>query len=167
MSRIYFIVPDIDTTHKIVDELRLEGIEDKDIHILAKRDTPLGDLPEAGVTIKTDFIPAVERGAALGGSAGLLAGLVGLQFAGFTIAGGPVLGIMMAGTTISSLAAGLIGMGAGNFRLKKYEEAIEKGELLVLIDITEERIELIKQLITKHYLSATFEGIEPVLPPAY
>jgi hypothetical protein len=91
MRRIYFLVPDIATTHNIVDELRAEGLDEHKIHILAKRDTPLGDLPEAGVDIKTDFIPAVERGAALGGSAGLLAGLVGLRFAGFTIAGGPVL----------------------------------------------------------------------------
>ena len=167
MPRIYFLAPDIGTTQNIVDELRSEGIEDNDIHILAKRDTPLGDLPEAGVTIKTDFLPAVERGAALGGSAGLLAGVVGLQFAGYTIAGGPVLGIMMAGTTISSLAAGLIGMGTGNSRLKQYEEAIEKGELLILIDIPEERIEHIRQLITKQYPDAAFEGVEPVLPPAY
>ena len=68
MRRIYFLVPDIAITHKIVDELRSEGIEDRHIHILAKRDTPLEDIPEAGVTLKTDFIPALERGAALGGS---------------------------------------------------------------------------------------------------
>jgi hypothetical protein len=114
MRRIYFLVPDIATTHKIVDELRSEGIEDRHIHILAKRDTPLEDLPEAGVTIKTDFIPAVERGAALDGITGLLAGLVGLRFAGFAIAGGTVLGILIASATISSLAAGLIGMSLGN-----------------------------------------------------
>lgn len=75
MKRIYFLVPDIATTHKIVNELRSEGMEDEHIHILAKRDTPLEDMREAGVTIKTDFIPAVERGVALGGTTGLLAGL--------------------------------------------------------------------------------------------
>jgi hypothetical protein len=36
MKRIYFLVPDINVTHKIVDELRSEGIEDRHIHILAK-----------------------------------------------------------------------------------------------------------------------------------
>jgi hypothetical protein len=167
MRRIYFLVPDIATTHKIVDELRSEGIEDRHIHILAKRDTPLEDLPEAGVTIKTDFIPAVERGAALDGITGLLAGLVGLRFAGFAIAGGTVLGILIASATISSLAAGLIGMSLGNTRLKRYEQAIEHGELLVLLDIPKDRIEDITKLITKHHHEATFEGIEPLLPPSY
>lgn len=119
MRRIYFLVPDLETTRKIVDELRLEGVDEHHMHILAKRDTPLGDLPEAGVTIKTDFIPAVERGAALGGTAGLLAGLIGLRFAGFAIAGGAVLGILIASATIASLASGLIGMNVGNSRLNK------------------------------------------------
>lgn len=41
MRRIYFLASNIKTTHAIVEELRNEGIEDRHIHILAKRDTPL------------------------------------------------------------------------------------------------------------------------------
>ena len=167
MRRIYFLVPDIATTHKIVNELRSEGIEDRYIHILAKRDTPLEDMPEAGVSIKTDFIPALERGVALGGTTGLLAGLVGLRFAGFAMAGGPLLGIIMAGATIGSLMGGLVGMNAGNSRLKRFEQAIEQGELLVLLDIPKDQIEAITQLILIHHPAATFEGMEPFLPPSY
>jgi hypothetical protein len=70
MRRIYFLAPDIETTHKIVDELRTEGIEDRHMYILAKRDTPLEDMPEASEFQKTDFIPATERGAALGAATG-------------------------------------------------------------------------------------------------
>ncbi|MGZ8227837.1 MAG: DUF1269 domain-containing protein [Methylococcaceae bacterium] len=167
MRRIYFLVPDIATTHKIVDELRAEGIEDNHIHILAKRDTPLEDMPEAGVSIKTDFIPALERGVALGGTTGLLAGLVALRFAGFAIAGAPILGIIMAGATIGSLMGGLAGMNSGNSRLERFEEAIEQGALLVLLDIPKNRIDAITRLITKHHPEASFEGIEPLLPPSY
>ena len=167
MRRIYFLVPNIEITHKIVKELQAEGIEDRHIHILAKRDTPLEGLPEAGVTIKTDFVPAVERGLALGGSTGLLAGLIGLRFAGFAIAGGPLLGIIMAGATIGSLMGGLAGMNSGNSRLKQFEEAIEQGEILVLVDIPRERIEAIRKLVTKHHPEAEFEGLEPIFPPSY
>jgi hypothetical protein len=167
MKRIYFLVPDIETTRKIVDELRKEGMEDRHIHILAKRDTPMEDIPEAGVSIKTDFLPALERGAALGGTSGLLAGMVALRFAGFALGGGPILGVIMAGATIGSLMGGLIGMNAGNSRLKRFEDAIEQGEFLILLDIEKERIESIKKLIIKHHPDVTFEGIEPVLPPTY
>jgi hypothetical protein len=167
MRRIYFLVPNIAITHKIVEELQAEGIEERHIHILAKRDTPLEGLPEAGISIKTDFLPAVERGVALGGSTGLLAGLIGLRFAGFAIAGGPLLGIIMASATIGSLMGGLAGMNSGNSRLRQFEEAIERGELLVLIDIPKDRIEAIRKLVIKHHPEAEFEGIEPILPPSY
>jgi len=167
MRRIYFLVPNIAITHNIVKELQAEGIEDRHIHILAKRDTPLEGLPEAGMSIKTDFLPAVERGVALGGTTGLLAGLIGLRFAGFAIAGGPLLGIIMAGATIGSLMGGLAGMNSGNSRLKQFEQAIEQGELLVLVDIPRERIEAIRKLVIKHHPETEFEGIEPIFPPSY
>ncbi|MGZ5056432.1 MAG: DUF1269 domain-containing protein, partial [Methylobacter sp.] len=144
---------------------RSEGLDDQHIHILAKRDTPLEDMPEAGISIKTDFLPAVERGVALGGTTGLLAGLIGLRLAGFAIAGGPLLGIIMAGATIGSMMSGLMGMNSGNTRLKRFEEAIENGELLVLVDVPKERIEEIKQLVKKHHTDVDFEGVEPFLPP--
>jgi hypothetical protein len=167
MRRIYFLAPDIKTTHKIVEELHREGFDDRDIHILAKRDTPLEDLPEATMLQKSDFVPAVERGIVLGGTAGLLAGVVGLAYAGFVIAGGPLFGVIMAGATIGSLAGGLTGMSAGNSRLKQFEEAIEKGELLVLLDIPADRIGEITEKIMKHHPTAEFEGVESVLPPSY
>jgi hypothetical protein len=165
MSRIYFLVPNIALTHNIVDELRSEGIEESDIHVLAKRDTPLEGLPEAGMTIKTDFIAALERGVALGGTTGLLAGLIGLRLAGFAIAGGPLLGIIVAGATIGSMMNSLMGMNSGNTKLKQFEEAIEQGELLVLVDIPKERIEAIKQMVIKHHPEAEFGGVESILPP--
>jgi len=167
MRRIYFLVPNIAITHKIVEELQAKGIEDRHIHILAARDTPLEGLPEAGVTIKTDFLPAIERGLALGGSTGLLAGLVGLRFAGFAIAGGPLLGIIMAGATIGSLMGGLAGMNSGNSRLRQFEQAIEQGEILVLVDIPRDQIETIRKLVVKHHPEVEFEGVEPILPPSY
>jgi hypothetical protein len=167
MRRIYFLVPDIETTHKIVDELRTEGIEDRHIHILAKRDTPMEDMPEASVFEKTDFIPALERGAALGATTGLLAGLVGLRLAGFAIAGGPVLGILFFGATIGAMMSGLAGLQIGNTRVKEYTDAIENGELLVMVDVLKERIDAISQLVIKHHPDAKFEGIEPLFPPSY
>lgn len=167
MRRIYFLAPNIEITHEIVEELRSEGIEDHHIHVLAKRDTPLQGLPEAGMSIKTDFIAAAERGIALGGTTGLVAGLIGLRFAGFVIAGGPLLGVILAGATIGTLAGGLAGMSTGNSKLKQFEQAIEQGELLVLVDVPRERIDTISQSITKHHPEAEFEGMEPLMPPSY
>jgi hypothetical protein len=159
MRRIYFLAPNIETTHKIVDELRAEGIEDRHIHILAKRDTPLEDMPEASEFQKTDFTPVMERGAALDAASGLLTGLVGLRLAGFVIAGGTVLGILVYGATIGAMISALAGLQVGNSKVKNYEEAIERGEVLVMVDIPKERIDAISKLIIKHHPAAQFEGI--------
>ena len=167
MRRLYFLAPNIDSTHKIVEELHSNGIEDRHIHVLAKRDTPLDALPEAGVSIKTDFISALERGIALGGASGLVAGLIGLRFAGFVIGGGAILGLIMAGATIGSLAGGLAGMNSGNSKLKQFEKAIESGEFLILVDTPRSRIDDIKRSIIKHHPEAEFYGIEPMLPLSY
>jgi hypothetical protein len=92
---------------------------------------------------------------------------VGLRFAGFAIAGGPVLGVLVFGATIGAMMSGLSGLQVGNSRVRDYADAIERGEFLVMIDIAKERIDAIRQLITKHHPSAEFEGIEPLLPPNY
>jgi hypothetical protein len=97
----------------------------------------------------------------------LIAGLIGLRFARFAIAGGPLLSILFYGATIGTIMSGLAGLQVGNSKVKKYAEAIENGELLVMVDVPKEGIEAISQLISKHHPSAHFEGIEPLLPPGY
>jgi hypothetical protein len=52
-------------------------------------------------------------------------------------------------------------------KLKKFENTIEKGELLVLLDIPMDRIGVITQIIIKHHSNAEFGGIEPILPLFY
>jgi hypothetical protein len=166
MKRIYFLVPDLDRAKTIVDELLVARIEERHIHILAKRGTPLGDLPEATVFQKTDFVAATERGLALGGITGTLAGLVAIAFpAGPVIGGGAlILGGALAGAGIGSWLAGMVGLSVGNTRLKPYEDAIEHGKLLLMVDVPRDRVEEIHELVRKHHPEAEFEGTEPTMP---
>jgi len=74
MRRIYFLAPNLEVSKKLVDELLLARIEERHIHVLAKRGTPMESLPEATYLQKSDFIPALEQGLAVGGLTGMLAG---------------------------------------------------------------------------------------------
>lgn len=67
MRRLYFLLPDLETTHKVVDELLLARVEERHLHVIAAEGVALGDLPKASLLQKSDFIPAMERGVALGG----------------------------------------------------------------------------------------------------
>ena len=153
MQRIYFLVPDITTTKKIVDELLLARIEERHIHVIAKRGTSLEELPEANLFQKSDFIPAVEQGLTLGGSTGLLAGLVAITLppASTVIAGGILLVTTLAGAGVGAWLGGMVGMNVGNRRTKEFEDAIEAGELLVLADVPSKRV-------------SEIEGTEPQIP---
>ena len=81
MRRIYFLVPDHDTTKTIVDELLLARIEERHMHIAASDHHALteANLPEANLLQESDFVPAVERGLAIGGATGILAGVAAVR----------------------------------------------------------------------------------------
>jgi len=166
MKRIYFLVPDIATTKKIVDDLLLARIEEKHIHVIAKRGTPLEDLPEANLLQKSDFIPATEQGLALGGATGMLAGLVAVVLppASTVIAGGVILATTLASAGVGAWLGGMVGMSIGNRRTKQFENAIEAGELLVLADVPPERVDEIEESVRQHLPTVEIEGTEPHIP---
>ena len=166
MRRIYFLVPDITLTKRIVDELLLARIEERHIHVIAKRGTPLENLPEANLLQKSDFIPAVEQGLALGGSAGILAGLVAIALpaTALVIAGGILLATTLAGAGAGAWLGGMVGMNVGNTRIKQFEDAIEAGYFLVLADVPKDRVEEIEARVKQHLPDVEIEGTEPEIP---
>jgi hypothetical protein len=166
MRRIYFLVPDIDVTKHIVNELLLARIEEKHIHVIAKRGTPLEELPEASLLQKSDFVPAVQQGLAVGGSTGALAGLVAVALppASTVIAGGVLLAGALAGAGIGAWISGMVGMSIGNRRIKEFEEAIETGHFLVLADVPADRVEEIETLVKQHIPEVEVESTEPKVP---
>jgi hypothetical protein len=167
MRREYFLVPDIETARNIVHELLVSHIEERHIHLIARDDIPLEDLPEAKLMQKSDFIPALEKGMLGGAYTGLAAGLVATVFppAGVVIGGGAILALVAAGVTVGGLMSALVGVGLPNGRLEKFEEAIKGGEILMLVDVPRQRLDEIQEMVTKHHPQAEFEGIEPMKPP--
>ena len=165
MRRLYFLLPDIKTARMIVTELLLNHVEERHMHIIAKEGTSLGELPEASLLQKSDFIPATEKGLALGGTTGLLAGLVAMAVPGVVIAGGAILLMSsLAGAGMGAWLGGMIGLDADNTRHKKFLDAINEGHILMLIDIPKNRVDEISELVKKYHPEADFEGTEPDIP---
>lgn len=164
--RLYFLVPDIETARKIVDDLLVARVEEKHIHVLAREDTPLEDLPEATLTQRSDLIPSLERGAALGGATGVLAGLTAVAIPGGLVLGGAaLLGLGAAGAGIGAWASSLIGISTPSSRIKEFEDAIQRGELLMLVDVETERAEEIEKLVNLHHPEASIQKTDPTPPP--
>ena len=124
------------------------------------------ELPEASLLQKSDFIPAIERGLALGSITGVMVGLVAMTFptAGLVIGGGGVIAIGAAGAGVGGWLSSMIGVSVPSTRLKKFEDAIKAGEFLVLVDVKRDRVEEIGELVRKHHPEADIEGTEPKMP---
>lgn len=167
MRRIYFVAPDLETARKLVDELLLARIEFRHIHVIAKEGTPMEDLPQASFLQASDFVPALERGVVAGGATGVVAGLIAVTFppAGLVLGGGAVLATALAGAGIGGLLSSMVGSGMHSSRLEQFEADIEAGKLLMLVDVSKDRVEEIEERVRKHHPEADIEGTEPTIPP--
>ncbi len=168
MRRLYFLVPDVNSASSIVDELLLARIEERRIHIAARDHHPLqeANLPESNLFQESDFIPAVEKGLAVGGGTGIIAGLVAMTFppAGLIVGGGAVLGLGLLGAGFGAWVSGMIGVNVENTQLKDFEQALNDGQLLLMVDVPVARIDEITELVKKHHPEAEVNGTEPTLP---
>lgn len=164
--RLYFLLPDAGIAHKIVNELLLVRIEASHMHVVAREGTPLGDLPEANILQKTDLIEATERGVAVGGATGALAGLLAVSFppAGVILGGGMIAAAMLAGAGFGAWVSGMIGVNLPNRELKIYEEAVHTGSVLMMVDVPKDRVHEVEHLIQEHHPEVQIGGTEPHIP---
>lgn len=171
MQRIYFLVPDIETSRTIVTELKEAEVEEKHIHIVAADNVSLEELPEASLLQKSDFLAAVERGIPLGAAAGLLAGLVTIVVpGGVAMGGGALLATMAAGAGVGSWMGSMVALDIPNSRHREFQQAIDRGEFLILIDVPKERVLEIENLVLAHHSGAKLERVEARalnIPPGY
>ena len=167
MRRLYFLMPDITSTHNLVNELLLSHVEERYIHVIAKEGTPMEELPEASIFQKSDFVPAIEKGLTLGAITGIICGLVAMTFppAGLVIGGGAVFALGATGAGVGGLMSSMVGISIPSSRLKKFENAVAQGEILVLVDVVRTRVEEVEDLVRKHHPEADIEGTEPMMPP--
>lgn len=168
MKRLYFLVPDIPVAESIVEDLLLARIPEKHIHIVAKDKQLLAreDLPASGILQESDVIPAMERGVAVGGATGLIAGVAAVTFppAGIALGGGAILATTAAGAGFGAAVAPMIGISVPNSQLDAFQDAVERGELLFLVDVEADRVDEISRLIRQHHPEAKIEGTEPEKP---
>jgi hypothetical protein len=164
--RLYFLLPDVDSARRTADDLLLARIEDRHMRFLAKRGTDLGELHEASYLQKTDLVHGAGIGLMLGGIGGLVLGAIIVayppegtnpQLVAVLIAAiiGGVLGAWM-----SSMAAAAV----PNSRLKQFQDDIERGKVLAMVDVPYGRVGQIRELVLARHPEAVSGGQETRFP---
>ena len=162
--RLYFLLPTVESTRQIVNELLLARIDDHHIHVMARDDIPINDLPQATLLQRSDLIHGVEMGMIVGGMTGALAGVIAsLLPATGMMSGGIILVCAIAGAVVGAWASGMISTDVRNTRLRNFEPALARGEILLMVDTPKERVDMICELVRAHH-EAHLEGSEPTIP---
>ncbi len=164
--RLYWMLPDIGSATRCANDLLLARIEDRHMHFLARRGTDLGPLHEASVLQKSD----VRHGALLGGViGGILGGLVavGLSFMPmehWRVDTAGVLLLIGFGLLFGLWAASLVGVSVPNSRLKRFADDIERGGVLLIVDVPFGRVDEIHALLEQKHPEAKWGGVDPTVP---
>jgi hypothetical protein len=58
----------------------------------------------------------------------------------------------------------MIGVSVPNSHLEKFHDAVEQGQLLMLIDVPKDRVDHITNLVKNHHPEAKVQGTEPTIP---
>jgi hypothetical protein len=164
MRRLCLLLPDVESAHGVVGDLRDAGIPDADIFVIANEGAELGDLPAAGLIEKSDFYPQLKRGLAVGGVVGTIGGLVALRVAGAVFGGGAVILFGLVGAGFNALLAAMAGAAFPDSRLRQFEDAVEAGHVLVMADVPRDKLDAIDKGIRERHPEIEIEMLEPRTP---
>jgi hypothetical protein len=166
MRRLYFLLPDRSMAKNVINELLLEPDDDHHIHVLANDITDLGNLPEASLLQKSDFITSAERGLGIGGITGILAGIAAVNFpaAGLALGGGTILISSLLGTIMGAWASSMIGVNVKNTQTQRSDARIEKGEILLMVDAPKSKTDAINAMVHHLHPKAQLARTEPQIP---
>lgn len=156
-KRLYFILPNTIRAKEVVNRLLLARIEERHIHVVAKEGTPLEDLPEATVLQKSDAIRGAGLGLSSGSVTGAIVGTFVLLFPphGHAAGYGIVLAMSLLGAVMGIWVSGMIGASAPSIRLKNFDDDINRGKVLLIVDVLSHRVEEICEALSQHYPDVT------------
>jgi hypothetical protein len=164
--RLYFLLPNISSAKVVHNELLLAKIEEKHQHVIASDGTRLEDLPEADLRQKTDIVHGLQLGAIVGGLTGAIlstiAVLMNMIVPGIEV--WSVISLTIGGAFLGAFASTMVAINVSNSRLARFQQEVDKGQILYMVDVPFKRVDEITQLVRGHHPEADIRGIDPQIP---
>ncbi|AMD02375.1 DUF1269 domain-containing protein [Halomonas chromatireducens] len=161
MQRLYFLIPDKETTSVVVDELHSMGLTKDELHVMGKDWRPLEKegVPVATLIQTSDVVNASKRGAIAGAVLGLILGLIAHYIILDTNIVWITLGMIVFGALFGVFASTLVGVSVRDVKVGKYDKAIKRGSMLLIIDVPEAREEEFRNTIKRHHPEVIIDKI--------
>ena len=165
--RIYWLLPDVGSARGTVNDLLVARVPVQHIHSFGREDMSLAGLHPANVFQTTDVIYAAELGLLIGGTIGIVAGLLVANYypLGFDSMQWGIVAILgVLGALLGAWSSSLIGISVPSHRLKRFEAAIERGEILLMVDVPNLQVKEIEDMLRASHPEARLEGEDPDTP---
>jgi uncharacterized membrane protein len=128
-----------------IEKLKQQGYSSDDISIVAKDKEGLSHVSdETGTKAPDGLVTGAATGGVLGGVTGLLLGIGALAIPGIGpfIAAGPIVATLTGaavGAGAGGIVGGLIGLGIPEDEANEYNDYVNQGDILVMVDSHAER----------------------------
>lgn len=167
LRRIYWLIPDVANARRVVNDLLVARVPVQHIHCFGREGTNLAGLHPANVFQTTDVIYAAELGLLIGGVLGVGAGLLvamyyPLGFASLQWGIVAILGVV--GALFGAWSSSLVGISVPSHRLKRFEAAVERGEILLMVDVPALQVKAIEEMLQASHPEARLESEDPDTP---
>jgi hypothetical protein len=146
-SRRVFSTDSVAAAREAIAAACRSGVKDEDVSLVARADIELESIPERHKESETDFRPAAIKGASIGGATGLLAGIAAVVIPpfGVTLAGAAVMTVL--GAAVGTWSAALMGSSLPDPVRRKFEDEIESGRILVVLDAEDDRLPAVEAAV--------------------
>ena len=165
--RLYYLLPDIAAARATMNDLLLARIEARRIHFMTGGQALPPDLPGANLLQRTDVVRGAEMGMAAGAALGLLAGVGLLYYFNIDSPGvkaAMVVAAALAGMLFGAWASSMQGASLPNSRLAAFDDDLQKGSILMLVDVPSGRLDEIEGLLAERHPEMRFRGEESHIP---
>lgn len=166
-SRIYWLLPDVDSARRTMDDLLLARIEYRHMHFVGREDADMRGLHAATVLQTSDVVRSAQMGLVVGAAVGaLLGGLVAVHYpiTGYEPQWGIAAALALAGAVFGVWTSTMIGVSTPSKRLQRFAGALEQGKILLMVDVLMWRVEEIEARLRALHPEAHLEGAEPDIP---
>ncbi|NML47546.1 DUF1269 domain-containing protein [Ramlibacter sp. G-1-2-2] len=166
-SRIYWLLPDVESARATMNDLLLARVEYRHMHFVAREGTDMRGLHEANVLQTSDVVRSAEMGLIIGASVGgLLGALVAVHYpiTGYEPQWGIAAGLAAGGAVFGVWTSTMIGVSTPSKRLQRFQKEIEDGKILLMVDSLMWRVKEIEDRLRAQHPEAHLEGTEPDVP---
>lgn len=164
-ERIYWLLPDLGSANRTMNELLLARIAEPHIHFLAAEGADMTGLHAANVLQSSDLVEAAQWGMLFGSGLGAAAGVAAAYVLDGTAAPAMVvIALAVLGAVLGTWSSSMIGSSTPSRRLRRFERAIAEGQYLLMVDVPRSRVQEIEALLQSTHPEAHFEGREPNVP---